>query len=600
MKRTKKMLSLLLAAIMVLCIVPMASAHSYSGDYRKWSQGGSDYQEVREVGCWIVAIAKLLYEANIDRSPSFNPDSFYNWERQNGLLVNPPYNLCQTNGGQAPVIYAQQKGKDLTYFGDNWDNSDGQIMWNTVNAGYYTIVEVGGHYVLIDNERTKATGQLYCYDSFYDRGEVNSQPLSRYSYRGKIYVYMANNPVNHAPVGCLDSATGGNGTITVKGWAYDPEASGDSIKVHVYIGGQAGNSNAESYAITANKEREDVNRVMGVSGKHGFSATIQTSKRGTQTVYVYGIDTQNGNNPLLDNSGKTVTISSSTPSCAHSYVCVVTKKATFTQDGVMTYKCSKCNYVRETKSIARINNVYLTKSSGVYNGKAHYPTFCISDSNNASLPSSCYSATIKDNVKIGTARVTITLKGNYSGTKYLDYSIVPGKPANLKSAAKSTSSLSLTWDKVPGATSYYVYRYDTGKGNYVLMGSVSCNGATINNVGDKTVTYAVAAVANNKVGATATVKGAAKPSAPQFTLTKGENKKVYLKWNAVPGATKYNVYYKVGNNGEFKKLATTSNLSITVNNFADGTTYYFRMLAYKTVDGNTIYSPYSQTKNVRF
>ena len=599
MKQIKRIIAAIIAVMLVMSIVPMASAHSYSGDYRKWSQGGSDYQEVREVGCWIVAMAKLLYEANVDRSASFNPDSFYNWERQNGLLVNPPYNLNQTNGGQAPVIYAQQKGKDLTYFGDDWDNSDGQIMWNTVHAGYYTIVEVGGHFVLIDNERTKMTNQLYCYDSFYDRGEIDSQPLSRYSYRGRIFVYMANNPVNRAPVGCLDSVTAGNGTVTVKGWAYDPDSASDSIKVHVYIGGQAGNNTAESYEITANQERADVNIVRGVSGKHGFSATIKTTKSGTQPIYVYGIDAQNGNNPLLDNSGKTVTIPSKTSSCTHSYTCVVTKKASFTQDGLLTYKCSKCNYVRETKTIAKVSSVSLTKDSGVYNGKAHNPSVRIADSNNSALPQSCVTTTIKDNVKIGTAKITITLKGNYSGSKTLYYKIVPGKPTNLKSAGKTTSSLTLTWDKVLGATSYIIYRYDTSKSSYVKLGYVSGNGATINSVNENTTTYAVAAVANNVTGSFATVRGSAKPNAPQVVLSKGDHK-VYLKWNAVPGATKYNVYYKAGNNGEYKKLGTTSNLSMTITGFSSGTTYYFRLLAYKTIDGNNVYSPYSKVCSVRF
>ena len=34
------------------------NASSYSSDYRNWSQGGSDYQGMREVGCLITAQAK--------------------------------------------------------------------------------------------------------------------------------------------------------------------------------------------------------------------------------------------------------------------------------------------------------------------------------------------------------------------------------------------------------------------------------------------------------------------------------------------------------------------------------------------------------------
>ncbi len=161
----KKTLSLFLAVIMLLSVIPIVqvSASSYAGDWRFWSQGGSDYWNVREYGCWIVAITKLLYETNVERS--INPDDFYNWECQNGLLEDPPNHNEQTDGGNAPVYYANQKGKKLEYLGKG--NASDDQLWSNINAGYYTILHVqfsggGHHYVYIDNEYSKATGQLYC------------------------------------------------------------------------------------------------------------------------------------------------------------------------------------------------------------------------------------------------------------------------------------------------------------------------------------------------------------------------------------------------------------------------------------------------------
>ena len=117
------------------------------------------------------------------------------------------------------------------------------------------------------------------------------------------------------PQGCLDSVSGGVGTVTVRGWIFDRDALSKACEVHVYIGGPAGSSNAEGYAKIANKSRSDVNKAYpGVGDYHGFDETITTKKRGTQEVYVYAINIAGtpGDNVLL--GSKTVTIESeSTP-----------------------------------------------------------------------------------------------------------------------------------------------------------------------------------------------------------------------------------------------------------------------------------------------
>ena len=179
----------MLLAVIAMCIpaVPVKAA-AYGNNYKYWSQGGSDYSIMRDYGCWIVAQSKLLYETGIERSASFNPDSYFLWEMNNGLV--PGWNnINQTNGGNAPVIYANQKGKSLQYLG-YWDASDNQL-WYNINAGYYTILFVGHHYVLIDNATSKATGRLYCYDSFSDRGTVSQQLITRYNQHCGGYVYKA-------------------------------------------------------------------------------------------------------------------------------------------------------------------------------------------------------------------------------------------------------------------------------------------------------------------------------------------------------------------------------------------------------------------------
>ena len=72
----------------------------------------------------------------------------------------------------------------------------------------------------------------------------------------------------------------------------------------------SGSSGAEGFAIQANQYRADVNKAYGITGNHGYSATLSTTKTGNQTVYVCGINIGSGQNTLLQQ--KNVYISNDT------------------------------------------------------------------------------------------------------------------------------------------------------------------------------------------------------------------------------------------------------------------------------------------------
>ena len=189
------------AFAVLLCLAfgtAKAQAASFGGDFRYWSQGGSDYYGMRQVGCLITAQAKMLYEANVNREPSFNPDAWYQWLLANGGIASST-NLNMRDHS-SPVYYANARGKSLEYLG-YWRADDAQL-WYNINAGYYTIVHVSGtntggsHFVLLDNALSKQTGVLYCYDSFSDRGTVTQQKLTRYSIHNGGHVYKGYNAVH--------------------------------------------------------------------------------------------------------------------------------------------------------------------------------------------------------------------------------------------------------------------------------------------------------------------------------------------------------------------------------------------------------------------
>ena len=93
------------------------------------------------------------------------------------------------------------------------------------------------------------------------------------------------------PFGSLDVVTTGVGSVTVRGWAIDPDTI-SPITVHVYVDGGA-------VALMANGNRPDVGQAYPSYGSnHGYSATLGAAG-GTHTVCVYGINVGGGTNTQL-------------------------------------------------------------------------------------------------------------------------------------------------------------------------------------------------------------------------------------------------------------------------------------------------------------
>lgn len=94
-----------------------------------------------------------------------------------------------------------------------------------------------------------------------------------------------------SPIGYLDGVVPGPGSVTVAGWALDPDTV-EAIRVHVYVG-------ANATSITADTRRSDVGSLYPAYGvNHGFMADVP-APAGFQTVCVYGINVKTGGNVLL-------------------------------------------------------------------------------------------------------------------------------------------------------------------------------------------------------------------------------------------------------------------------------------------------------------
>ena len=113
------------------------------------------------------------------------------------------------------------------------------------------------------------------------------------------------------PFGSLDGVSSpAAGQVRVRGWTIDPSREGRTRpnRVHVYVGGHAGDPGAVGYDLgSAAVRRTDVGNAYPWAGSgHGYDTVLATSKTGSQLVCAYGIDVGVGGNAGI--GCRTVTI----------------------------------------------------------------------------------------------------------------------------------------------------------------------------------------------------------------------------------------------------------------------------------------------------
>ena len=129
--------------------------------------------------------------------------------------------------------------------------------------------------------------------------------------------------------------------------------------------------------------------------------------------------------------------------------------------GYIKTTCTLCGKT-SSKKIYRIQTFKLSKTSYTYTGKAFKPSVTVKDYKGKVLVNGKdYTVKYSKNKAIGKGKVIITFKGNYTGTKTLEFSINPAKVGSLKLTAKN-DAMGLSWKTVKGADGYQI-SYSTSK-----------------------------------------------------------------------------------------------------------------------------------------
>lgn len=242
--------------------------------------------------------------------------------------------------------------------------------------------------------------------------------------------------------------------------------------------------------------------------------------------------------------------------------------------------------------------VSLSAASFICDGTAKKPEVTVKQSETVLIQGTDYTLEYKNNTNVGTASVTITGIGKYTGSREENYTI--GLGSTTLSSTSSYSKITLRWNKVPGAAGYQIYK-GTSKSSLKAVTTVP-SGATVS-YGDKgtkfnsTYYYKIRAYCsvNGKTvyGSWSSVRAQKKKlGAPTITAAKGAANSIKITWKKVGGANGYVLYRSTSEKGKYKKIATikkASTVSYTNKNLSSGKTYYYKVKAYRKVKKKNCY-----------
>ena len=275
---------------------------------------------------------------------------------------------------------------------------------------------------------------------------------------------------------------------------------------------------------------------------------------------------------------------------------IVDKAASIGVKGSKHKECTVCKKVLETAEIPALSRISISKASVTlststyaYDGKAKKPGVTVKLNGKTLKNGTDYTVSYSNNTKVGTAKVTITGKGNYTGSISKTYSI----KNNFKKATVSGIS----------NKSY------TGK-NITQSITVKYNGKTLKNGTDYTVSYS----SNKNIG-TATVKITGKgsytgtitktfkinPAKQEIQKLTAKSKAFFVDWAQKGSATGYEIQYATNSKFTSAKKVTIKNNKTdktTVSKLSGKKKYYVRVRSYTTVKGTKYYGAWSASKSV--
>ena len=232
-----------------------------------------------------------------------------------------------------------------------------------------------------------------------------------------------------------------------------------------------------------------------------------------------------------------------------------------------------------------------------YNGAEQKPSVTVKSGDKTLVPDTDFTVSYSDNIDVGTATVTITGQGNYTGSMTRTFTIT-----NARIPAVITAK-SVTLNQSTKKTSVFTAETD---GKITLKSSnskiVKVSGTKIIPVAPGKVTLTItAARGQDYEKASKKISVTVRPlTTSKLSLKSTAKKQATVSWTAAKSISGYQIYYSQRSDMKNAKhiTAKSSAKSAVLKNLTSKKKYYVRIRTYKTVSGKKYYSTWSSVKSV--
>lgn len=260
----------------------------------------------------------------------------------------------------------------------------------------------------------------------------------------------------------------------------------------------------------------------------------------------------------------------------------------------------------ETVNKTEVESAELSAKTLVYNGETRIPTVkVVNEYGQKLVEGKDYTVTITNEegtvvtspTSVGKYTVKVAYIGNYKGTKAdkMVYTIVPAAVKNMKANLAKYNSVKVSWDKATGATAYYVYYKTSTASKYSNYKKVTGTTATIANLKAGTkYNFKVVAAYDDVKSTKSVVKTVTTLKKVTNVKVVRDGKKVTVSWKNIAGETGYQIS-RTTVKAKTSVVATKQGAALTKLTITNpkNQKYYYRVRAYKVVDGEKVVGPWS-------
>ena len=199
--------------------------------------------------------------------------------------------------------------------------------------------------------------------------------------------------------------------------------------------------------------------------------------------------------------------------------------------------------------------------------------------------------------------------GNYSSV--VSVTTPPAKVSGVSTAVRSSTYLTLSWDKVSGASGYRIYKYNTSSKSYEKVTTISKESTVSYKITGLTVAteyqFKVRAYKKTDTGtlwgsSSSAYKDCTKPAQTKNLKAATKSSAVTLTWSKVASAGGYRIYRYNSKTKKYEKIATVKgNKTFSYKNtkLKKGSTMKYKVRAYKTYNGTNYYGAYSEVVSIK-